>query len=434
MAVSVTLHTKSVGAQPVQQAFPHGLGQTPKGAILIMGRGLAADYQSNGFMGIGITDGTTHYSVAFCSDGAAGTSNTSAGRRADPIHSVGFTETTTAVGEFVSWDSTNITLNWSTNNAEARYIGIIAFGGSAISAKVLTWATGTTTGNLGITGAGFAPTTAVHIHDSRQTETVPGVGTTAAMGLGVAGSGGQWFTFVRANDAAAAAATFSETENDAIVWKCSSAGVTDGRAAHVSFDADGETVNRTTATSASMTVGALFLKGIQTEAFTFAKSTNLSVPVAQNATLSIAPAAVLLASHGKNVENDRVDARLAIGLAGAGVEGTFQYQDINAADPTLAFDYVSTTKGFAISQNDTPTTTAEADVTFSGSNVAFSWTTNDANDTIINGLAFGPEVTSGGKGSGGKGKGGNTPGPGEPPKKPLRTSLSKSWKWDRGWR
>jgi hypothetical protein len=40
----------------------------------------------------------------------------------------------------------------------------------------------------------------------------------------------------------------------------------------------------------------------------------------------------------------------------------------------------------------------------------------------------------GGKGSGGKGKGGQTPGPGEPPKKPLRTSLSKSWKWDRGWR
>jgi hypothetical protein len=39
-----------------------------------------------------------------------------------------------------------------------------------------------------------------------------------------------------------------------------------------------------------------------------------------------------------------------------------------------------------------------------------------------------------GKGTGGKGKGGNTPGPGEPPKKPLRTSLSKSWKWDRGWR
>jgi hypothetical protein len=39
-----------------------------------------------------------------------------------------------------------------------------------------------------------------------------------------------------------------------------------------------------------------------------------------------------------------------------------------------------------------------------------------------------------GKGSGGKGKGGNQPGPGEPPKKPLRTSLNKSWKWDRGWR
>ena len=51
--------------------------------------------------------------------------------------------------------------------------------------------------------------------------------------------------------------------------------------------------------------------------------------------------------------------------------------------------------------------------------------------------AIGVEVQAsppGGKGSGGKGKGGNNPGPGEPPKKPLRTSLSKSWKWDRGWR
>jgi hypothetical protein len=42
--------------------------------------------------------------------------------------------------------------------------------------------------------------------------------------------------------------------------------------------------------------------------------------------------------------------------------------------------------------------------------------------------------SSGGRGSGGKGKGGQTPNPGEPPKKPLRTSLNKSWKWDRGWR
>jgi hypothetical protein len=50
------------------------------------------------------------------------------------------------------------------------------------------------------------------------------------------------------------------------------------------------------------------------------------------------------------------------------------------------------------------------------------------------GLAAIMTTASGGKGSGGKGKGGNTPGPGEPPKKPLRTSLSKSWKWDRGWR
>jgi hypothetical protein len=58
---------------------------------------------------------------------------------------------------------------------------------------------------------------------------------------------------------------------------------------------------------------------------------------------------------------------------------------------------------------------------------------NAASDIMAMQVAVMPGV-SGGKGSGGKGKGGNQPGPGEPPKKPLRTSLSKSWKWDRGWR
>jgi hypothetical protein len=62
-----------------------------------------------------------------------------------------------------------------------------------------------------------------------------------------------------------------------------------------------------------------------------------------------------------------------------------------------------------------------------------AWFDDDDLDIFVNtnnSLTF----PTSGKGSGGKGKGGNTPGPGEPPKKPLRTSLSKSWKWDRGWR
>jgi hypothetical protein len=55
----------------------------------------------------------------------------------------------------------------------------------------------------------------------------------------------------------------------------------------------------------------------------------------------------------------------------------------------------------------------------------------DATETAVLSITY---AAGGGKGSGGKGKGGQTPGPGGPPKKPLRTSLSKSWKWDRGWR
>jgi hypothetical protein len=435
MAVSVTLHTKSVGAAPASQSFPHGLGMVPKAAIFVMSRGLAGGYQANAFMTVGFTDGTTSYSCASGSDGGAGTSATSSGRQPHPICGVSFTDTFHTIGEFVSWDSTNITINFSTNLAEAWNIGIVAIGGSTVSAKVTTWETGTATGNLDITGAGFAPTTAIHIHDGRESVVSPSVGAGAHIGIGAVDSGGgQWAYFGQALDGTTTGQTVSHSVSDALLWKIDGLTIEDGVASHVSFGGDGETVNRTVATDSSMLMGVLFLKGIQSDAFTFSKSTNTSVPVAQNAATSISPVAVLLASACKTAAAADAHYRLAIGMADGDTEATFQVQDINAADPTVSSDFVSTSKGFAMSDNSTPSTTAEADVTFSGSNVAFSWTTNNAVASVINGLAFGAIDSAGGKGSGGKGKGGNTPGPGEPPKKPLRTSLSKSWKWDRGWR
>jgi hypothetical protein len=437
MAVSVSLHTKSTSVSlPVAQSFPHGLGETPKAAIFVMSRGVSGGYVSNAFYAVGFTDGTTSFSVALASDGANATaSNATSGRRADPLHAVLYGETTPVIGTFVSWDSTNINLSWTANNNEAWNIGIIAIGGATVSAKVVTWATGTTTGNLSITGAGFTPTTAIHLHDGRESAIVPSLGADAHIGIGAVDSGGsQWYVYARAADGSAFSVCGSDSGSDAVMWKMSQLNAEDGKASHVSFGGDGETVNRETATAGSMTVGTLFLKGIQTDAITFAKSTNTSVPVAQNAATSISPVAVLLASDCKVSGAVRSDARFTLGVAGSGAEATFQYQDVSAADPTLAFDFVSTTKGIVLSDDDTPTTTAEADVTLSGSNVALSWTTNNANALVINGLAFGAIDSAGGKGSGGKGKGGQTPGPGEPPKKPLRTSLSKSWKWDRGWR
>jgi hypothetical protein len=65
------------------------------------------------------------------------------------------------------------------------------------------------------------------------------------------------------------------------------------------------------------------------------------------------------------------------------------------------------------------------------------WYDNVANDILVNltnDISLASGIFGAGKAGGGKGKGGQSPNPGPPPKKPLRTSLSKSWKWDRGWR
>ena len=420
----VNIGTLATPTSTGQVSYAHGLGVVPKAIIFNIGTvSSLTGYSNNAFLGWGFTDGTDSFSVAAASDGGVTTSNTSSSRRAAPVHLVVWAESAFIISAFVSWDATNFTLDWTTVDVSAFKVNWLAIGGNSIDAKVLTWATGTSTGNVVISGVGFRPTTAIHIHDGVESTTVPVATADAHLGFGCVdqtGSAGQWYVYGRADDNLADSDTYGESNNDAVVWKCDGSGVEDGKASHVSFGQGTETVNIDTAPGASMTVGALFLRGINTDAFSFNKSTDVGVPVAQSQTISITPAAVITMSCCK-AATDLPDCRVAIGMADGDAEQSLQWTDIDAAATTVATSFISTDKGIAITDNDTPTTTAQADVTFSGSRVIYTWTTNNAVATRLRGLAFASSGGGGGGGGGpgggggGGGPGGPGPGPGGPP-------------------
>ena len=432
MAVSVGNFVKKSDGTG-QQTFAHGLGTTPKALILASTRNTAAgSYTSNLFQCFGFTDGTSSFCVTQYDDGAAATQNSSSGRSDTLFYQVTTDNNVDANAAFVSWDATNVTINWTANTAVAAIVGFIAIGGTPARAKVTTYNTGTATGALSITGVGFLPAAAIHIHDGRESTTVPQAVAHAGFGIGVAAGNGQWYLYGRGVDAGTFGVYKGLSDNDAILIKCDSNALVDGQISHTAFTTDGETVNREVATSASMTVGVLFLAGIQLDAASFSKSTNTSVPVAQNVAASFLSTAVLTATDSKISGALPADLRIAVGFSNGTNEYTTSSVAIDSTDPTETFSFTSTTKGIVLSDNTTPTTTAEADISFGSNAITYTWTTNDADAHRLRVLAFGAESAP--KGTGGKGKGGNQPGPGEPPKKPLRTSLSKSWKWDRGWR
>ena len=73
-------------------------------------------------------------------------------------------EVVVAEADLSSWDDTNFTLNWTTNDANAYVIHFIAIGGSDVSARVVDWTMRTTTGNTTVTGVGFQPDVVFHAH------------------------------------------------------------------------------------------------------------------------------------------------------------------------------------------------------------------------------------------------------------------------------
>ena len=270
------------------QNIAHGLGETPK-AIILWTNGKTDENFSTGFLfSFGITDQSrTSYAVASASQHGVTTPNASRRLAAKAISIVQWGETLLAEADISAWDANTFTLNWTTNTAGTDYVvHFLAIGGPSVSSKVYNWAMGEAVGSRSVTGIGFQPSLVLHAHLGH--DFTAGAGSNAVnghFGLGVMdATGNQWATSSLSLDKAGVGNSDTQRgqQTDGCLYSFNEGLTVQKKAAYVSMDPDGFTVNFTNAASpAAGQVISLALGGLSGKAGSFLKSTTIA-PHVQN--------------------------------------------------------------------------------------------------------------------------------------------------------
>ena len=420
---------KSVSvAVPVAQSVT-GLGFRPKALILWCSNGfVSGTFDLRNRFSLGISDGTTSYSIATEDIDAAATMATAQAMSATALQII-VPDAVVASCDLASFDNDGFTLSWTVNEAFGEIVNYLALGGSELSAKVVLHTMKTTsTGTLGVTGVGFVPDFAMHIWHGTP-DTLPHVGawgTNNCFGFGAMDGTSQWAVGVNAQDGVLTSDTARTQKTSAAIYQMHSGGTTLGVAAFSSWDADGFTLNWSSVDSAD-SVASLCLKGGDYVVGNFAKSVD-AAPVTNTITgLGSNASAVLLASYMAAADATVRVNHLNLGLGAS--DGTSNVCLATTSEDGQAnadcSNVTVTNKAFVKVNNYSDTIEAQCTVARAADGAIVTWDTNDAvaMETLF--AAFGPFTSGGGGTGGGKGRGGGKggggggsgPGPGGPPGK-----------------
>jgi hypothetical protein len=372
------------------QTVPHQLGTTPKAIIFWTNGDTNQSFTANFLYAFGMTDGTTSESIGAASQDAATKSSASTHFGNKALTIVQWGQTVIAAADLSSWDATNFTLNWATNNNQAYVIHFIAIGGPSVSARVVSWQASSATGNKSVTGVGFKPDVVLNAFPQ---STFPDLAS-ATFGIGAMdGNGNQWANFIFSADAKPTSDTQRGQQTNAAIFTFDNSQTVMKKASFVSMDADGFTVNFSIATGTVPEI-SLALKGVNVKVGNFSKST-ASAPASQSVTgVGFQPRAVLLSSFQDVAQvNPVVNTHYGIGASDATTEGSSSYTDMDAQKPTNVKGIDKTSKAFMKVNNNTPAIDAEADLTsMDADGFTLNWTTNDTVATQALYLAFAPNV------------------------------------------
>lgn len=242
------------------QSFAHGLGETPK-VVIFMGAGVAADVTADGkFMLGAATSSTKRWTVTETADNVATTTDNSCALADDGcILLLNPDQTIQVKADFVSFDSTNITVNIGTTAGVAKTIHFLALGGTDIDveAGIATITTGV--GSLDIT-TGVTNPSAVWMVSAPNTSTAQIVSNARMyLGMGVTslkmGSSG---TF--GGDGLAGSNTSTWQRTDRILAAINANQVVQAEVSLTSFSTNTVTVNKITSPGPRI-VGVLVFGG-----------------------------------------------------------------------------------------------------------------------------------------------------------------------------
>jgi hypothetical protein len=295
-----------------------------------------------------VSDTSTERSLSYESNDSATTSQSNRRVSTGMITMVDEVGTLRAEASLQSVDSTNFTLNWTTNNTSAYIFHFIAIGGTHVQAKVVGWTMATADGDQSITGVGFKPDVVIHAHvGAGHTSAPSSTSQHGSFGLGAMDAqGGQWAWAVFSTDGS----NFTDTSRYQRADEClvavggSQSEVKD--ATFVSMDTDGFTINY----SQSVT-GVRFR-----------------------------PRVVLLTSVQDTTRTVSVShTRFGLGASNTSTEGAIAIQDADGQDTSSVDGVDSTTKAYVKVNNDSQSTDAAADLaSLDEDGFTLSWTTNDA--------------------------------------------------------
>jgi len=388
---------KSTGGAPASQAVT-GVGFTPK--VLIMwteGRTSNGSFAADLQWALGWAVSSSAFrSMAMASQDAQASSVCNKRIASKALTILSAAGALVAECDLTSFDSDGWTLSWTTNDANATIIHYIALGGADISAGLINWQSPTSTGNHSKTGAGVAPTFVFSMGVGASNTGPPSTTAGIRQFLGAMTGSGEWSIALNSQDNQATTNTARRQITDGHTLDISNTGSVTERSNRVSLDADGFTLNLTTAPSTANHRFSLCIALKNAVCGSVNKSTG-GAPVDQTliSGLSFSPVVYGIASWQEAVIAATTDDnRLGFGASDGTREESGATNDDDAQADSTTDAISSTTKVYVKSNNEPPTVQAEADhTTLDPGGVTVTWSTNDAAATQLCVFGFGGVTT-----------------------------------------
>lgn len=377
------------------------IGFQPDALILwSSGSAIALDTKANSFrsfVGVASAPGT-EYCVSAASQNAA--SNTSHKVSSTLIGIVQWAEAVGGTASLNAWLSNGFQLNWTAAPAAPYEVHYLALKG--VNAKALQWSMPTSTGNVAVTGAGFAPSCVIHIASHLGTAGQTTLGTAyahAGLSFGLQCADTDASLGVSDTDGAGTVQRHYNATGDSTLLMAGTAtnGSKTYRLNRVSLDSDGFTLNVISdANTATPTVGipviSLCLGGVRAQVGSFTKPTGSAPQTSTLSGLPFQPKAVLFCSayYAQAGGGSQQDWPMSIGAVDESLTqasmGLYANNNVSAAS-SGAEGWASTT--YAIIRAATTEQAAGTVNAMNSDGFAVVFNPNEATAELINFVAFG---------------------------------------------